>query len=230
MCAKIVDFYEKYDAPIALALGFFDCIHIGHKRLATKVIEYAQSHNDVQSALFTFSNDPNTLFNKTKEIYSFEDRVCVLDNLGIDVIVKASFDESFMSTSPRDFLLKLIDNKNIRFIAVGADVMFAYNTTIGSNLFTVIPLTVGITFQPYVWRFEFPITLNVGAALENYLQYNYFPGLILKGEAGCFYRMNENWSFGLECQLMYLPQWYSDSSKNDYYLGITATVGARYHF
>ncbi|MGN0731032.1 MAG: TP0733 family outer membrane beta-barrel protein [Treponema sp.] len=117
-----------------------------------------------------------------------------------------------------------------QFIAVGADVMFAYNTTIGSNLFTVIPLTVGITFQPYIWRFEFPITLNVGAALENYLQYNYFPGLILKGEAGCFYRMNENWSFGLECQLMYLPQWYSDSSKNDYYLGITATVGARYHF
>ena len=79
-----------------------------------------------------------------------------------------------------------------QFIAVGADVMFAYNTTIGSNLFTVIPLTVGITFQPYIWRFEFPITLNVGAALENYLQYNYFPGLILKGEAGCFYRMNEN--------------------------------------
>lgn len=111
MCVKIVDFYEKYDAPIALALGFFDCIHIGHKRLATKVIEYAQSHNDVQSALFTFSNDPNTLFNKTKEIYSFEDRVCVLDNLGIDVIVKASFDESFMSTSPRDFLLKLTDKK-----------------------------------------------------------------------------------------------------------------------
>ena len=117
-----------------------------------------------------------------------------------------------------------------QFIAVGADVMFAYNTTIGSNLFTVIPLTVGITFQPYIWRFEFPITLNVGAALENYLQYNYFPGLILKGEAGCFYRMNENWSFGLECQLMYLPQWYSDSSKNVYYLSITATVGARYHF
>ena len=117
-----------------------------------------------------------------------------------------------------------------QFIAVGADVMFAYNTTIGSNLFTVIPLTVGITFQPYIWRFEFPITLNVGAALENYLQYNYFPGLILKGEAGWCYRMNENWSFGLECQLMYLPQWYSDSSKNDYYLGITATVGARYHF
>lgn len=51
MCVKIVDFYEKYDAPIALALGFFDCIHIGHKRLATKVIEYAQSHKDRKSVV-----------------------------------------------------------------------------------------------------------------------------------------------------------------------------------
>ncbi len=117
-----------------------------------------------------------------------------------------------------------------RFFAVGADVMFGYNTTIGSNIFTIIPLTVGITFQPYVWRFEFPITLDIGVAVENYLQYNYFPGLVIKGEAGCFYRMNENWSFGLACSVMYLPQWYKDHSKDDYYLGITATASARYHF
>lgn len=117
-----------------------------------------------------------------------------------------------------------------KFIAVGVDVMFGYNTTIGSNLFTMIPLTAGITFQPFIKRFEFPITVNIGAALENYLQYNYFPGLVLKGDAGCFFRMNENWSFGLKCQFMYLPQWYKDSSKNDYYLGIMASIGARYHF
>ena len=127
MSVKIVDFNEKYDAPIALALGFFDCIHVGHKRLATQVIDYSQSNNDVQSALFTFSNDPNTLFNKPKEIYSFEDRVCVLDNLGLDVVVKASFDESFMLTSPSEFLLKLTTYKNIRFIAVGADYTYGKN-------------------------------------------------------------------------------------------------------
>lgn len=127
MSVKIVDFNEKFDAPIALALGFFDCIHIGHKRLATKVVDYAKSHDDVQSALFTFSNDPNVLFNKPKEIYSFEDRVYVLDNLGLDVVVKALFDELFMSMSPKDFLLKLTDNLNVRFIAVGADYTFGKN-------------------------------------------------------------------------------------------------------
>jgi len=127
MSIKIVDFNEKFDAPIAIALGFFDCIHIGHKRLASEVMNYAKEHDSVQSALFTFSNDPNTLFNKSKEIYSFEDRVCVLDNLGLDIVVKAMFDESFMSMSPTDFLLQLTNNKNIRFIAVGADYTYGKN-------------------------------------------------------------------------------------------------------
>ena len=127
MSIKIVDFNEKYDAPIAIALGFFDCIHIGHKRLASEVMNYANEHEGVQSALFTFSNDPNTLFNKSKEIYSFEDRVCVLDNLGLDVVVKAMFDQSFMSMSPNDFLLQLTSNKDIRFIAVGADYTYGKN-------------------------------------------------------------------------------------------------------
>ncbi len=127
MSIKIVDFNEKYDAPIAIALGFFDCIHIGHKRLASEVINYTKLHVGVQSALFTFSNDPNTLFNKSKAIYTFDDRVCLLDNLGLDVVVKAMFDQSFMSMSPNDFLLQLTNNKDIRFIAVGADYTYGKN-------------------------------------------------------------------------------------------------------
>lgn len=147
--------------------------------------------------------------------------------LGIMFSIPLNFDEQlYLGGAAQLGYYRLINN----WLGFGAELMAGYNPTIGSNIFTYVPITAGIMFQPYIWRFEFPITLNVGAALENYLQYNYFPGLILKGEAGCFYRMNENWSFGLECQLMYLPQWYSDSSKNDYYLGITATVGARYHF
>lgn len=116
------------------------------------------------------------------------------------------------------------------FFAVGADVMFGYNTTIGSNIFTIIPFSVGITYQPYIKKFEFPITLSIGAVIENYVQYNYFPGLMLKAEAGVYYRINENWSAGIESQFIWLPQWYADSSKNDQYIGVTATLAARYHF
>lgn len=113
--------------------------------------------------------------------------------------------------------------------AVGLDASFGYHPTIGSNIFTVIPVTVGVTWQPYIWRFEFPISVNIGMAIENYVQYNYFPGLVAKGSAGCYYRMNESWSFGVECQIMWLPQWYKDIP-SEHYLGISAIACARYHF
>lgn len=117
-----------------------------------------------------------------------------------------------------------------QYIAVGVDVMFGYNTTIGSNMFTIIPFSVGVTYQPYVGHFEFPITLNIGTAVETYLQYNYFPGLFVKGDAGCFYRINENWSAGLQGSFMWLPQWTKDPKKDMHYLAATVSVSARYHF
>lgn len=118
-----------------------------------------------------------------------------------------------------------------QYFAVGGDIMFGYNTTLGGNLFTFIPFTISATFQPYISHFEFPITLNVGAAVENYLQFNFFPGLFIKADAGCYYRLNENWSFGLECNFIYMPQWYSKGeTRYDYYAGLTAAAAARYHF
>ena len=117
------------------------------------------------------------------------------------------------------------------WLALGADAMFGYNPTIGSNMFTYVPLTLGVTFQPWIWRFEFPITLNIGMAIENYLSYTYFPGLIIRPETGVFYRINEKWSVGIEAQFTYMPQWYAnDHSKDDYLNLMSATACVRYHF
>ena len=75
-----------------------------------------------------------------------------------------------------------------------------------------------------------PITVGVGAAMENYLSRTYFPGLILKGQAGAFFRATPSWSFGLEGDYMYMPQWYDDSQYNDYGLFGSVVISARYHF
>ena len=88
------------------------------------------------------------------------------------------------------------------------------------------------TYQPSWRNLEFPLSLNVGAAWESYNNHNYFPGLVLKPEAGVHYRINENWSLGLDASWMLLPQfceWY-DKGKN--YAGQFATLAfaARYYF
>jgi len=112
----------------------------------------------------------------------------------------------------------------------GIDISFGYDPTIGSNIFTYVPLVFSLTYQPTIKRFEIPISAGIGLAMENYLNKTYFPGLAAKGDIGVYFRATPSWSFGIDGQFMYLPEWYSDSSKNDYGLFASVELAARYHF
>lgn len=117
------------------------------------------------------------------------------------------------------------------WLAVGAELAFGYNPTIGSNIFTYIPLSVGVTFLPAIKKFEFPITVNVGMAVENYLSNTFFPALVLRCGAGAYYRINESWSAGLEGFFSFMPQWYfKEPEKNDYLNMASVSAGVKYHF
>lgn len=76
---QIVDFNKKFDAPIAVALGFFDCIHNGHKKLVDGAIDFSRS-NGTKSALLTFVNDPNIALGKDKQIFHLTTELKCLKN------------------------------------------------------------------------------------------------------------------------------------------------------
>ncbi|MBQ6781043.1 MAG: hypothetical protein IJP62_07385 [Treponema sp.] len=116
------------------------------------------------------------------------------------------------------------------WFAVGADVSFGYHPTLGSNIFTYIPIIINATFQPTFKNFEFPVTVGIGGAVENYLSRTYFPGFIFKAAAGVFYRATPSWSFGVQNEFMVMPQWYSDSQYNDCGFFDSIELCARYHF
>ena len=117
-------------------------------------------------------------------------------------------------------------------IALGFDVGFGFNKTIGRHIFEYVPILFSATYQPVWKKLEFPLSLNIGFAWESCGTDNYFPGLAVKPEAGVHFRINESWSVGLEGSWMILPQfceWY-DTGKN--YTGhfFTLAAAARYYF
>lgn len=116
------------------------------------------------------------------------------------------------------------------WFAVGFDVSFGYHPTIQKNMFTYIPIMLCATVQPTWKKFEFPLTLGVGAAVETYISNTYFPGLVLKPQFGVYYRATPSWSFGMKGEFMYMPQFYKDSQYNDYGIFASALISARYHF
>jgi hypothetical protein len=114
-------------------------------------------------------------------------------------------------------------------VSLGGEVGGSFSATIGRNMLYLVPFGLRLGYQFVLNRFEFPLGLTIGAANQGYLDKGYF-GLIIKPSAAVYWRFNPDWSFGLNADWWWLPQWLSNPSQTMYgnFLGIT--LGARYHF
>ena len=114
-------------------------------------------------------------------------------------------------------------------IFLGGEVGGIFMSTLGRNMFYAIPLGLRAGYQFYFWRFEFPVSLTLGMTWHRYLDLSYY-GFYMKGGGSVFYRFNSDWSFGLNANWYWLPQWTNDRSKNVDGNFVNLTLSARYHF
>jgi hypothetical protein len=100
--------------------------------------------------------------------------------------------------------------------------------TNGGNMLFIVPFGLRLGYQFIFHRFEFPITLMVGAAPQKYLEKGYF-GFIFKPGAAAFWRFNPDWSFGFNTNWWFVPERPKNGKR---VIGnfIELTLSARYHF
>ena len=117
---QIVKFGQKLNTPIVIALGFFGCMHKGHVQLLDEAKKLANSTNS-KVALFTFSNNHLKVLGKdVKQLYTFDERCKIYQNLGVDVLVCAEFNRQFMQTSGAEFLNEL-NSYDLKGVVCGFD-------------------------------------------------------------------------------------------------------------
>ena len=118
-----------------------------------------------------------------------------------------------------------------KWFAVGGDAILGWNNSIGQKPLITVPVTFGVTVQPYAGKFEFPISAGIGFATMSCQNLTYFPAFSAKISAGAYYRFNETWSFGISSTGYWIPQWFiGDSSKNDNGFFALLGLSLRYHF
>lgn len=131
-----------------------------------------------------------------------------------------------------------------QYIALGGDVIVAYNLSIGNKPLFAVPFTFGVMYQPYVGKFEFPLMVNIGFATMSCQSMTYFPALSAKFTGGAFYRYSESWSFGITTTTYWIPQFFLlDRNTNgaraaegyprqkvDHGVFTSAGLSVRYHF
>ena len=114
---------------LKLAIGNFDGVHFGHKKIIEKLIKDSKSKK-YSSAVLSFNPHPRKFFNKFNnfEIISEKKKISLLQKLGIDFYFSLKFDKSIASLTHKDFLEKIIlDKLNTKSLVVGYDFKFGKN-------------------------------------------------------------------------------------------------------
>jgi len=119
------NYFEK--SKNILVIGFFDGIHKGHQAIIKKCIRRAKSVSAVSIAL-TFDIPPVNIISgqKTKKlIMPFEEKLRMLNNMGIDYIISVNFNRGFANLSREDFCRKIILEKiNASEVIIGENFRF----------------------------------------------------------------------------------------------------------
>lgn len=99
----------SYIHELSLALGFFDGIHIGHAVVIDNAVKYAKQ-NGIQSGVILFKSHPREFFSgqKFKHIIEFNDKITLLNKMGVDYVFLLDFDNNLAQMSAQDYMEKII--------------------------------------------------------------------------------------------------------------------------
>lgn len=109
----------------AIAIGKFDGIHIGHRKLLDEILKHRE--DGLKATVFTFDPSPEVFFgsNSPKELTTNEEKRELFRKMGIDILVEFPFNKETAAISPEDFVTDILcRNMNAKFVASGSDLSF----------------------------------------------------------------------------------------------------------
>lgn len=118
---------EQTDQQVALTIGNFDGVHIGHKAMLTRLVDAARQRG-IPSTVMTFEPQPQEFFAPDQapaRLTSLREKLELLDAEGIDIVFVCRFDYA-MAQMPADRFVERIVYAALgtRWLQVGDDFRF----------------------------------------------------------------------------------------------------------
>ncbi|USL95683.1 bifunctional riboflavin kinase/FAD synthetase [Riemerella anatipestifer] len=158
---KVINSISEYKnpLPLALSIGMFDGVHLGHQSIIKNLKEISDEKK-LSSGLLTFWPHPRTIFNPNenlKLLNTLTEKTSLIENLGVDFLFLQNFDEDFRNLSADDFVKKiLVDKLNIKYLIIGYDHRFGKDKKGDFNL-----------LQKMATEFDFEVQQLDAIQLEN---------------------------------------------------------------
>ena len=133
--------------PAAVTIGKFDGVHRGHQHLVRRLLEEARKR-DLASVVVTMHPHPATVLRPGTPISylcSLEERVELLQGLGVDQVAVLSFTSELAQLSYREFVTLIIDQLDMRLLLAGPDLALGRNRE--GNVEAIRPLALEKGFE-----------------------------------------------------------------------------------
>jgi riboflavin kinase / FMN adenylyltransferase len=185
------------DKKTIVTLGTFDGVHIGHTEILKKLTQNTHD-GEFESTVLTFFPHPRTVLqgkSDLKLLNTINEKISLLENIGIENLIIHPFDEKFADLSAEEFAKTiLVDQLQVQKIIIGYDHRFGKNRTADINDLITFGTQYGFEVEQISAQEIDAISISstkIRNALElgdidlanQYLGYSYFlSGTVVKGK------------------------------------------------
>jgi riboflavin kinase/FMN adenylyltransferase len=116
---------------VALTVGSFDGVHLGHVDVIRHVIA-AASESKAQPALITFEPHPRCVLdpgNCPPSITTLQEKLALIESAGVEHAIVLRFDRELASMAPHEFIDRLAGVMDLRRWVIGYDFAFGRGRT-----------------------------------------------------------------------------------------------------
>ncbi len=133
---RLEDLAPEYPAPV-VTIGNFDGVHLGHQNLIRDLVARAEKIGGT-AVVLTFHPHPLQVLapnNAPLQIQTLNQKLAVMESLGIPLVVVIPFNMQLAQTSARDFAVKTLwERLHLREIYVGPNFAFGHRRQGSFNL------------------------------------------------------------------------------------------------
>jgi riboflavin kinase/FMN adenylyltransferase len=112
--------------PVALTIGNFDGVHLGHRALLNE-LRAAAAQRGLQTAVVVFEPHPREFFAPQQapaRLTSLREKLELFNAIGIDRVHVCRFNARFAHMAAEDFIHALCDEARAKFVLIGDDFRF----------------------------------------------------------------------------------------------------------
>ena len=117
-----------FKTPIALTIGSFDGLHLGHQKIFHTLKQLKEKHSG-STVVITFSNHPIEVLKSitVPKITPLEEKLALLKDFGVDTVILLEFSQELQNLSYDTFI------KNLRETIPFTHLILGHGSTLGHN-------------------------------------------------------------------------------------------------